>query len=194
MSGDYVDPRVIRTRRAVSQAASELLLADGPDAVTHARLSDITTYSRTTLYKHFPERSDLLRAAMDQIESHGPPTDELTGDARSDLALLLGQLARDLGDPARSRLMITMLERAQHDASVAAVRDQVMAEMEPAFDASFRAAIDAGTLRGDLDTRMAIAALIGSLLFLRFLADDQITSDLVQRIIDDFMAVNSPRC
>ena len=100
---------------------------------------------------------------------------------------------RDLGNDATSRLIITMLERAQHDPSVAMVRDQMRSEIDASFDAVFAAAVTSGELRPDLDARRAVASLAGSLFFLRFLADETIDDDLADRIIDDFVTANAPR-
>lgn len=189
----YVDPRVGRTRRAVVEAASALLLSDGPDAVTHARVAEVTTYSRTTLYKHWPTRADLLRSAIEKIGSHELPEGDLTGSLRKDLQRLLGGLVRDLGNETTANLIITMLERAQHDPSVATVRDQMRSEIEESFDAVFAAAVESGELRPDLDGRRAMASLAGSLFFIRFLADESIDDALAERIVDDFVATNAPR-
>lgn len=189
---DYVDPRIIRTRSAVIDAAGELLLADGPDAVTHARVAEATSYSRTTLYKYWPQRSDLLRAGMEKIGKQKMTVDHLTGDLRIDLRSLLDGLVRDLGNDVTAKLMITMLERAQHDASVAEVRRALVAEIAPAFGSVFATAIEAGDLRPDLDVDLAIASLAGSLFFLRFLADEPITVDTADRIVDDFVRSHAP--
>jgi AcrR family transcriptional regulator len=189
----YVDPRVARTTHAVIDAASSLLLSEGPDAVTHARIAELTTYSRTTLYKHWPTRTDLLRSAIEKIGNHSLPAEQLTGSLRTDVRRLLDGLVRDLGNDTRSKLIITMLERAQHDPSVAMVRDQMRARIDASFDAVFAAAVESGEVRPDIDVRRAVASLAGSLFFLRFLADATIDDDLADRIVDDFIAANAPR-
>ena len=56
-----VDPRVVRTRRDVLAAAREVLLEEGWEGVTVSRVADRSGYARTTLYRHWPQRLDLLR-------------------------------------------------------------------------------------------------------------------------------------
>ena len=56
-----IDPRVARTRRDVLAAAREVLLEDGWERVTLARVAERSGYARTTLYRHWPQRLDLLR-------------------------------------------------------------------------------------------------------------------------------------
>lgn len=189
---EYVDPRVARTRRAVVDAAADLLLEHGPDAVTHARIADTTTYSRTTLYKHWPSRTDLIRAAMDKIDKNRMvrPT---SGDLRTDLRSTLDGLARDLRDESQLRMILTMIERSRHDESVAAVRDDLIDEIEPIFDEVLQRAVDAGELRADLDVSLGWASLVGGLMFRKFLFDDPLTDDTVERLIDEFITANTPR-
>lgn len=182
-----VDPRERRSRAAVVAAAAALLLAEGPDAITHARVAAAASVSRTTVYKHYPERSDLLRATLAATGKVAPDPSTFSGDFRRDLQMLLGQLARDLADPARAPLIATMLERAQHDATVAAVRDAVYAEFRETFHALMRQGAESGAIRTDVDTDRALAALAGSLLFEKFLADHAIDDALLDGVIDDFL-------
>ena len=190
---DGVDPRIERTHTAVVAAAAGLLLEEGPDAVTHGRVATAANVSRTTVYKHYPERADLLRATVEEIGKVLPEPDTLTGDLRTDLRTFIGMLAIDLRDDGRSALMATMMERALHDDAVAEVRNSMIAELAEAFATVLRTAIDAGTIRRDIDPFRALASLGGSLLFARFLADRHVDDVLLDAMIDDFVTTNAPR-
>lgn len=191
--GDAVDPRVERSRAAVVEAAARLLLAEGPDAITHGRVAAAADVSRTTVYKHFPERPHLLRATLAQIGKDAPAPSVLTGDFPSDLRMLLGILAGDLADDGRAKLIATMMARAQHDDSVATVRDGLYADFRATFGALFRSGIEAGAVRADIDVDRAMAALAGSLVFAKFMANRTIDDALLDGVIDDFVTVNAPR-
>src|SRR3546814_1248970 len=56
-----LDPRVVRTRRHVLAAARTVLVEEGWQRVTVTRVADRSGYARTTLYRHWPQRLDLLR-------------------------------------------------------------------------------------------------------------------------------------
>ena len=58
------DARVVRTRNDVSRAALHVLTEQGWDAVTHAHLARTAGYSRATLYKHWPTRTDLITSTI----------------------------------------------------------------------------------------------------------------------------------
>ncbi len=185
------DPRVERTRAAVLAAAYDLLIADGPDAVSHAQVASAANVSRTTVYKHFPTRGELLRAT---IEVMGKPLPaELTGDLRTDLGRMLDDIVADLGDEERTRAIATMIERARHDRTVAAVRDDLIAEARGKFRTIVGAAVDAGDLRDDIDVDLAMAGLVGALFFKCFMAGEAVDEDLARRSIDAFIANHAPR-
>ena len=192
-TGTDLDPRVERTRTAVVDAAAQLLLDDGPDAITHARVAAAAGVSRTTVYKHFPDRSDLLFVTAEAIGRNLPDPGDVTGDLRTDLRAFLAHLAADLRDPVRTRVIAMMMERAQHDEAVALVRDRFMAEIGAAFAGIATAGVAAGELSSDIAVELGLASLAGSLVYFRLLADQPIDDALVDGMIDNFIATNAPR-
>lgn len=193
MAGVDVDPRVERSRTAVVDAAAQLLLDDGPDAITHARVAAAAGVSRTTVYKHFPERADLLFVTAEAISKNRPDPTDVTGDLRTDLRTFLDHLATDLRDPVRTRVIAMTMERAIHDDAVALVRDTFLTEISDAFAAIAAAGVAAGELSADIDVELALASLAGSLVYSRLLANRPIDDVLVDGLIDNFMATNAPR-
>lgn len=186
------DPRVERTRAAVIEAAAELLTIDGPSAVTHANVAAAANVSRTTVYNHWPARADLLR---DTIESLGKVlirVDQLTGRLRDDLELLCGQISADLLDEQRAPMIVNMMERSLHDPAVTAVRDEFFRAFAEVFRSMIRGAVDAGELRADIDADRALASLLGSFLFARFMSPEPFDVDFVHGVLDDFVRVNAP--
>ncbi len=187
------DPRVERTRAAVIKAAAELLMAGGPDAVTHARVAAEANVSRTTVYKHWPTRPDLLRSTIEELGKSVPSPANLIGDLRTDLGYLLGGLAEHLRDEPHARLIGMMMARAPSDDAVAAVRDEMVDDVERIFDEVIATAVAGNELRDDLDSELALASIVGSLLFIRFMAGSTIDDHTVSRVIDEFVESNAPR-
>lgn len=190
---ENVDPRVERTRAAVIEAAAALVLAEGPDAITHGRVASAAGVSRTTVYKHYPDRSDLLFATVEAIGKDTPDPDEITGDLREDLRTFLGYLASDLRDDGHAKLMAMMMERSMHDDAVALVRDTFMSEIATTFDELIGRGIASGDLSGDINVRLSLASIAGSLIYSRFLANVPIDDGLVDAVIGNFIATNAPR-
>jgi AcrR family transcriptional regulator len=187
------DPRVERTRAAVIEAASDLLVADGPGAITHANVAQAANVSRTTVYNHWPTREDLLRAAIDSLGRVTPDERELVGPIRADLGTLCEHLIDDLIDDQRAPMIANMMERALHDPTIVTVRNEFLERFELAFRVAIDGAIERGELRGDVDVRRSIASIVGSFLFARFMSSDGFDRSCADAVLDDFVRVNAPR-
>lgn len=187
------DPRVERTRAAIVEAAAELMMTDGPVAITHGHVAEAANVSRTTVYKHYPTRTDLLRSTIEAIGKHVPDVRDLTGDLRTDLETFFGDLVGDLTDDQRAPMMATMMERALHDTSFAAVRDELISEFEPAFQSLLDGAVERGELRAGIDAKLALASIAGSFVFLRFMSPWGFDHTTAGRVLDEFIAANATR-
>ena len=187
-----VDPRIERSRQAVLDAAVALLFDGGPDEITHAKVAAAADVSRTTAYKHYPQRSDLLHATIEAVGKHVPSGIDLADDVHENLVMLLSTLAADLRDEGRTKMMAVMIERALHDATVSTVRDRFMAELIETVTAIIQRGEQAGQLRTGIDPLQAIAAMGGSLLFHRLLANETIDDQLVSDVVDTFLTAHAP--
>ena len=187
-----VDPRIERSRQAVLDAAVALLFDSGPDEVTHAKVAAAAEVSRPTVYKHYPHRSDLLHATLQAVGKHVPPASELTGIVRDDLVTLLTNLASDLRDEGRTKMIAVMIERALHDDTVGTVRDRFIAELVETFTAIVRLGEETGQLRAGVVPMQALGSMAGSLLFHRVLANEAVDDQLVADVVDSFVKANGP--
>jgi len=186
------DPRIERTRAAVAEAAVELLMVDGPSAVTHSNVANAANVSRTTVYKHWPRRADLLRSTIEAIYRTSPSDTPLSGDLRADLGLLFGDVINDLSDDQRAPLIAIMMERALRDPTVRAVRDELLAEFVPVFQTIMTRAIDTGQIRREIDLDIAMASIVGSFIFIRFMSQQIFDAAAAERVLDEFVAANKP--
>ena len=91
------DPRFQRSREAIVAAARELLLSQGPTAVTHSQIAAHAKIGRATVYRHWPRTDQLLAEAMATVpmpffqRAASPYRDWLT----SELAAIARQLELD---------------------------------------------------------------------------------------------------
>jgi AcrR family transcriptional regulator len=187
----HVDPRVERTRAAILDAARELLMSEGPDAVTHAQVAANANVSRTTVYKHHPDRGALILATIEQVGRPFP--EDLTGDFRTDLLAFLDDLVNDLSNDQHTKAFATLIERAQHDPEIAGVRDQIMCDGIDHFQMMMKRAIERGDLRDDIDLELAMSGLLGTFFFRRFMANQPVDHALAERVVDHFITTYSPR-
>jgi AcrR family transcriptional regulator len=187
------DPRVERTRTAVIEAACELLMVDGPAAITHVNVAQAAEVSRSTIYNHWPTREALLRATIESIHDDKPQVDDLTGSLRHDLGVLFAPLARDLADDQRAAMIATMMQRVLFDPEVVDIRDEFLGEFTDLLARVLRTGVAMGELRADLDVDHAIASIMGSCLFRRFMASAPFDDRAVDEILDEFVRLHAPR-
>lgn len=131
------DPRVLRTRRDVIEAATELFLEHGWGAVTHAEVARRAGYSKATIYAHWPTQLDLVRDSVGRIcaaSEHPEPT----GDLRADLVRELVDFAQDLSRGHLARVLGGVIERAADEPGVDELRQQLNAEGSRSIEAILR--------------------------------------------------------
>ena len=121
-----VDPRVTRTRHAVLAAAREVLLDEGWEGVTLGRVAERSGYARTTLYRHWPQRLDLLRDLIREEArlAHTTPM----GDLRDDLVAELEAFRVAVTSTGLGRVMIAIGQQARDDAELADLNRSMRAE------------------------------------------------------------------
>ncbi len=177
-----MDPRVTRTHHLVLDAASELLAEEGYGGFTVDGVAARSGVAKTTIYRHWPTRAELLAATMACF--HECPATPDTGSMRTDVHLLLKQLAIELAEAPWSRSMPGMLEGAERDKDLAANQLAI-------FDAHASALREVlvrwqakGELRADADLEVAFAALAGPLFFRRLVLRQATTSRQVDELIE----------
>lgn len=125
---------MVRTRRDVVAAATDLFLEQGWGAVTHAEVARRAGYSKATVYAHWPTQLDLVRASVGQIcgaAEHPEPT----GDLHADVIRELVDFAGDLSDGHLTRVLGGVIERAADDPEVDDLRRQLDEEGSRSLEA-----------------------------------------------------------
>ncbi|GAA0588966.1 TetR-like C-terminal domain-containing protein [Streptomyces crystallinus] len=184
------DPRAERSRAAALAAARDLLIEQGWAAVTHVAVAARSGVGRTTLYRHWPDASGLVRDVIAERIStaHTPPT----GVLREDLVRELDGLRRLLHDPVSDRGLRAVIERAGVDPVFAQLKEALYREGSRVFRTVLDAAAARGDLAADLDADLAVDQLAGPLMYRRLLAGREITAEYIERVVDDFLAAHAP--
>src|SRR6476659_7313908 len=68
------DRRVSRTRRALKEALTDLILEKGYEGITIQDVLDRADVGRSTFYAHFVDKDDLLMAILADLEMPAPDT------------------------------------------------------------------------------------------------------------------------
>lgn len=167
------------------EAARKLLVEEGPDAVTALRISDATGVARTTIYRHWPDRQDLLRDTVnvEEPDAHVP----LSGETRTDLIAMLTHMVERIGKRRGARMMAVAIERSGQPGEAGGPhRDLVRRRTEP-----LRKIIEAGVASGELvsgiDIEAAVAQLAGPVFFQAVLMRRKVTDEFIASVVDSFL-------
>ena len=78
--GARPDRRVARSRRALKEALTDLILEQGYESVTVQDVIDRADVGRSTFYAHFLDKDDLLMAILADLEMPAPDASRWTPD------------------------------------------------------------------------------------------------------------------
>ena len=177
-SPDGEDARVVRTRADVGRTALDVLVNEGSDALTHARVAELAGYSKTTLYTHWPSKFHLLTIALDAIQDL--PHQEPTGDLRADLIGELTSFRRAVVDLHMDRVLSAMAQWATVDA-MAEIRDAINSEAQRPIRAMLESVFDGARLEAAISMLAGVVAC-PSLMFGK-VPDDEVIEAAVDLIL-----------
>lgn len=194
---DAADPRWLRSRTRLLDAASGLLATGGIEAVTIDAVTRVSKVARTTLYRHFGSSTHLLAATFERLLPHVDPA-AVEGSIRDRLIALLTQQATLIDEaPLQLTTMAWLaLGPGQIDpepadrTTLTTLRERVVTQYREPFDAIL-ATEEAHREIADLDDRLALTQLVGPIVFARLTGLTVITAEDCVRIVDDFLAAHA---
>lgn len=108
-TSDTLDPRIVRSRMKVLDAATELLVEGGARAVTVDAVADRSGVAKSTMYRHFASRTDLL---VEVLRHNMPDVHEIdlpeTGFEPA-LRALLAHAAETMADRDWARILPALM-------------------------------------------------------------------------------------
>ena len=165
----------------INQATLELLVEGGLAACTYANVAKRSDVDRSTLYRRYPDRWEMLiDAFLGRVAADVMP--DFTGHFRSDLKSVLIKLSDTLQGPFGSILMILAGElRAAHAGDYSrAYFDRRMAQLDPMFEA----AIGRGELAADSDREELFTFAAGAIYFRLFIAARAIDEAWIEALVE----------
>jgi len=157
------DPRYLRSREAILQAARELLLERGPTAVTHVQAAERAGVGRATVYRHWPRAELLLMEAMATVPM--PFFDEPTRPTRDWLRRELTSLARQLDLDDVRAVATTLATTALWDENMDARRAQFAGVLSDRLAAALDDAQARGEITLAVPSRDAAAMAVGPMYY-----------------------------
>ena len=180
------DPRVTRSRDAILASALELLGEGGLGRVTIDEVSRRSGVAKTTIYRHWPTRADLVIDTCAQLSTSQSAPD--TGSFAGDATALLSDLATLLERERWATVLPSVVDAAERDQQLAAVH----AGLQESQVAPYRAVIERAIARGELpaqtDVPAVISALVGPLFYRRWFSREPIDAVFVRHLVEAAMS------
>lgn len=180
------DPRVVQTREFVYAATLEALPELGIRGLTIERIAEKSGVARSTIYRRWPNLSQLYLEAFAQYARQQPL--EPSGNTARDLESYLTVAAERLNDPTYRAILVAILDRAARDDDFAELHQRIFDEKHSRAAAVLRAGIRSGAIKKGTDMADALAALRGPLLYISLVRHERIQPSDVQRVLADFLS------
>jgi AcrR family transcriptional regulator len=153
-------PRQPGTDDRILSAALAILRERGPRAVTIEAVSGVSGVAKTTIYRRYRDRDDLMATVVDEIAAHPLPGRDVTVGQK-----LRGVLVRvrDVFEEGLGRGGMAALLSASDPQFTAQFRRALAAHLDPLMESLTRDS-EEGLLRGDVDADILLNLIFGSYL------------------------------
>jgi AcrR family transcriptional regulator len=182
-------PRSEKARRAILDAAIDLLLEQGLEAVSMDEVADHAGVSKATIYRWWPSKETLALDALYHEWDTAPPSPPDTGSLRGDLLALVRPWIRRARKRPYARVVAALIEETHTDPEFAKLYHErfVNPRRDPAR-ALLRRAINRGEIPADTDVEVALDLLYGALFHRLLHAHAPLNDRFVENVVDATLA------
>jgi len=189
-------PRSVEADKAILDAALVLLAEVGPTALTVEEVASRAGVGKTTIYRRFATKDDLVVASLASL-NESLPTEVAEGTVSECLvAMVAGWWAQQADGNPSGQLFHRVLAHAKKNPQMfCAFYDQVIEPRRDLYRAVIRRGVERGELRDDTDIELMTTLIISSSVYmLQMRASGRDTSpgsgpaDVVDAILRGFLA------
>ena len=168
-------------------AVGELLIEDGPAAVTVDAVIARSGVARATIYRHWPTRDALVVAGLDRLmpPPHHPDLDGLTAERA--LTLLVSGFCEQLEQEPWAAALPALLDAARRRPALQVRMQEFLAQRkEPVRDVRAPGG-RTGELAADLELDAAVSQILGPLFFRRAVTAEPLDGAFRTAVVDGFL-------
>ncbi len=176
------DPRIMRTRNSAMQAVLELVAKGGIQACSFENVSELSGISRSTLYRHWEDKTQLLKDALRAqiIERIAPDT----GNFRDDMLSAMLDLGYALGATPWGAMVAQLMAAAAVDTDVAEIQ-QAAAEYHSSVETGIiTRAVERGELEADIDAEHVVLLFSAPVFYRHLFYRQSATAKWITRHVD----------
>jgi AcrR family transcriptional regulator len=171
---------------ATLTATVELLSESGFGGVSVDEVSRRSGVAKTTIYRHWPNRTALLLDACSKLTPRPQAPD--TGRLQDDLEGLALTIANRVQTGRWSSVIPSIIDAAERDPATAELHSRLHAGMMSAFKTVIARARERGEVAGDRDPSEIAASIVGPLFYRRWFSreplDEAFVRDVVKRAMN----------
>jgi AcrR family transcriptional regulator len=182
-----MDPRIKRTHDAVMQAATELLLEAGPDALTVDAVVARSGVAKSTLYRHWATRDELVAAVF----NHLAPALEAPDPALAfepALRQLVRQVVTVMASDEWQRLLPALLLLKLHHDAIAELEESMRHRQDVVFHEVLERGVTEGVVPADVDLELSLTLLVGPILMAGLMGMTAVDDALADAVTDHFLS------
>lgn len=181
-----MDPRVARSRAKLLDAATALLVDGGARAVTVDAVAERSGVAKSTLYRHWGSRAELL---TDVLRENVPKIEvpDLDLGFEGALRALVDAVGSTLADPCQASILPAIFALRQQIPDVGELSAEDQHDKIAAIRQVLALGVDEGMIPAGLDPELVGYQLLGPLV-LAALAGNQVDTDaLSEQVLDRFL-------
>ena len=180
-----VDPRVERTRRVVLDTTIELIIEGGFGAVTIEAVAARSGVAKSTIYRHWPDRIELMHDAFHELKPSVRVPAE--GDVRERIITMLEDFARNLGTSTWSLCLPTLIDAAERDPEARELHRRMASDGRQVLVDLLTEGVERGEFRFAVEPAIMAEAVGGPILLRRLMSPEPFDPAQVRALVDQLL-------
>ena len=167
------------------EATVALIAESGYGAVTIEAVAARSGVAKSTIYRHWPSRIELINDAFHELKPPVPlPTE---GEVRERIICLLENLARSLAGSTWSSCLPALIDAAERDPEARELHDRLARAGRQSLIDLIEAGVLVGELPTGLDPELIAEALAGPILLRRLMLNEPLDPSRVRELVDQVL-------
>jgi AcrR family transcriptional regulator len=179
---DREDPRITRSRRTVLQAAVDVLAEQGYGAFTIDAVARRSGVARSTIYRHWRRREDLVGDALDTLNVQPQAPIGSAGEARDAVLGLLRHLDVGLNDGPTAACLPALIDGAERNPGIRRLHHGQNDRRRGTLVRALAEALPGGEEQ-DGDADLLAHALAGALMYARLMTPRRFSDAQIERLV-----------
>ena len=166
----------------VLEATVALIAEAGYGAVTIEAVAARSGVAKSTIYRHWPSRLELINDAFHELKPAVPMPTE--GTVRDRLIAFLEHVARNVGTSTWSACLPALIDAAEHDPDARALHCRLTETGRQSLVDLLEEGVGNGELPAGLDLELLAEALFGPILIRRLMLHEPLDPGQVRHLVD----------